>query len=442
MERSLTSLPFRFLKRLLAMLSLSALSIGLLPATAVASSWDPTLLVNTESFQIIDDGDGTSNIYLQFGDTAAEQILWQVAQSRFAFTDDVHIEGNVTVTGDITASGSLKINDDDTGNAILSFGNSVTTETLTFDATNSRFDFSDDILVQGTAAVTGNITGSGNLKIESTIAQDGDTFTINQDQSAGNAAVTFGNQSGNQTITYNDTNDRFDVSDDVNVTGTVEASTNVIAQGNLSGDTLTVSSDAVNINGIQYYFDNAQGGAGQVLTNDGAGNLTWQNSALGNGSGLYLSLHPEYPNAVYSPDGSANVGQMTLERSGSDNVFAWRTSRSADQDYDIITRIQVPQNFDSWATNGIVLRYRTGLAATANNTVTLTVLDTAGSTDFTSVASASTSFANLTATSADLNGTYTAGGYVTIQIKLLADSTASAVAMASNLNIQWATTTP
>jgi len=69
--------------------------LGLLGQTsslAFASSWDPTLLVNTESFSTIDDGDGTTNIEVRFGDTVDERVYWDVTRGMFEFTDDLHVQ--------------------------------------------------------------------------------------------------------------------------------------------------------------------------------------------------------------------------------------------------------------------------------------------------------------------------------------------------------------
>ena len=45
-------------------------------AVQAASSWSPTLLVNTESFQTIDVGDGTTNIELRFGSTGNNRFFY------------------------------------------------------------------------------------------------------------------------------------------------------------------------------------------------------------------------------------------------------------------------------------------------------------------------------------------------------------------------------
>src|SRR3989344_3618706 len=114
--------------RLLAALTLGLLLVvSALPKKAAASAWDPTLLVNTEAFQIIDDGDGSSNIYLQFGDTANEKLTWDRLGSDFEFSDDLTVHGNLAVTGTIASSGAITINDDNSGDATINFGDRKST---------------------------------------------------------------------------------------------------------------------------------------------------------------------------------------------------------------------------------------------------------------------------------------------------------------------------
>ncbi len=83
------------LTRLLA----AALAIALPSVALAASSWEPTLLVNTESFQTIDSGSGTSDRELRFGDTTTEKLFYDVTNARFTFTRDLRVQGNIVATG-------------------------------------------------------------------------------------------------------------------------------------------------------------------------------------------------------------------------------------------------------------------------------------------------------------------------------------------------------
>ena len=77
--------------------------------TVRASSWDPTLVVNTEAFQIIDDGDSATNVTMQFGDSLGETLLFDVTLSRFNFSDDLHADGNLAGSGTLAIEGSANI---------------------------------------------------------------------------------------------------------------------------------------------------------------------------------------------------------------------------------------------------------------------------------------------------------------------------------------------
>lgn len=137
-----------------------------------ASSWNPTLIVNTEASQIIDGADTAANLMLKFGDTLSAEITYDRTNSKFVFSKPVVVQGNLSgsslrVTGNadvhgvLSASGAvhfdsnLSINDDQTAaDAVLTFGNSILNQTLTYMATAQKFRFSKDV------SVLGNLSGS------------------------------------------------------------------------------------------------------------------------------------------------------------------------------------------------------------------------------------------------------------------------------------------
>lgn len=80
---------------------------GFTPVQLAASSWSPTLLVNTEAFQVIDAGDGSSNIEFRFGDNVNQRLYWDAGVSRFVFTKDLLIQGNLTATGSLSVRKSI-----------------------------------------------------------------------------------------------------------------------------------------------------------------------------------------------------------------------------------------------------------------------------------------------------------------------------------------------
>src|SRR3989344_1455574 len=94
--------------RLLSLV-LSGLII-LSPNHVLSSTWSPTLLVNTESFQIVDDGDSTTDIELRFGGTLNEILEFDRTNSRFHFTDDLLVDGNLSASGTVAFDGATTIN--------------------------------------------------------------------------------------------------------------------------------------------------------------------------------------------------------------------------------------------------------------------------------------------------------------------------------------------
>lgn len=386
-------------------------SIAFPQIATAASSWSPTLLVNTESFQTIDDGDGTTDVEIRFGSTLDERIIWNRTKGAFQFTDDVSVLGNLSgstlridglaeihgplgVSGAIRTDGNLTINDDATAaNAVLTFGNATTNQTLTYLHSAQKFQFSKDL------SVIGSISGS-------TLTVDGDA----------------------------------------NVRGSLSASGTIRTDGALSGSTLTVDG-ALTLRGVTYNAPTSQGASNTFLRNDGAGNLTWTTTSVGNGSGLIMSLHPEYPNAIYFSSGSSYIGQLTASggTSALDNSYVWTSTRSSIQDYWISVRVRLPDNFSSWdVVKPIELRYKTGVASASNNHVTVRMKDTAGAdVALTSGgALANTSWTTASITGPQAGGTWTPKGYFTVYVKVAADSTAGANAAAGFLNLNFETTTP
>ncbi len=497
-----------------------------LPASAHAvSSWSPTLLVNTESFQTIDSGDGTTDIELRFGSTTTT-IKFLNARQIFQFSKGISVLGTISgsslaIDGNATISGSLLIKNNIaakgtvSGSTINGFGlgscngasqkiiynsatgkfecgtdlNTGTTpppsvntggvlqlgdgryvkksgDTMT-GALNVRSSISGSHLtISGQANLSGALTVKGVATLKSTLGVTGNITTdgnlvINNDADSNDAILTFGNASGNQTLKFLHSLQRFEFSKSLRVLGTISGSAlrvdgnatiggpltvtgSIKTKGNLSGSTLTVDGN-ITLHGVTYSAPTTQGSANSFLKNDGTGNLTW--GSVGNGSGGVLSLHPEYPNAVYFSSGATYVGQMTLSggTTALDNSYVWTSSRGTLQDYWISIRVRVPDNFSSWdPVKPIEFRYKTGVASSANNALKVLIRDTAGTYIPLTGGSglSSTSWATALITGPQSAGTWTPKGYMTIFVKLAADSTAGANAAAGYLNLNYETTTP
>ncbi len=416
----------------------------LITETALAaSSWKPTLLVNTESFQTIDEGDSTTNIVIRFGQTLLETITFDRTLSRFQFSKGISVLGaisgstlrvdrNADIFGTLTASGAIRAKGGFTG-------------------TTLRLSGPADI--QGT---NGTLTASGAIKT-------GGDITINSKNTSNDAVLNFGNATAAQTLKFLNTTQRFQFSKGVSVLGhlsgsslnvdrnatvggTLTATGSITTKGRLSGSTLTVDGN-LTLHGVTYSAPSAQGSANTFLKNDGAGNLTWTATSVGNGSGDLMSLHPEYPGAIYFASGSTFVGQLTASggTSALDNSYVWTSSKVALNDYWISTRVRLPDNFSTWdPIKPIEFKYKTGLASAASNHLTVRIKDTTGTevalTGGGGLSNVAWTIASITGPQA--SGTWTPKGYITIYVKLAANSTTNSNAAAGFLNLNFETTTP
>ncbi|MDA0376340.1 MAG: hypothetical protein O3A80_03460 [bacterium] len=136
----------------------AVLIVLMVPTIAHASSWNPTLLVNTEAFTTIDDGDGSSNIEMRFGGTGSGLIL-NVTDNQFEFDSSLEVQG--TVSGNIihaqdtlTSSGGLVVEGESQFNEDATFGSGIVLNGVKY-----IFPFGD-------ASATGKLLasdGAGNL---------------------------------------------------------------------------------------------------------------------------------------------------------------------------------------------------------------------------------------------------------------------------------------
>ncbi|HNW23795.1 MAG TPA: hypothetical protein PKH06_03515, partial [Candidatus Dojkabacteria bacterium] len=93
------------------------------------------------------------------------------------------------------------------------------------------------------------------------------------------------------------------------------------------------------------------------FSNDGS---TWL--PLGNLSSQSV-LSPEYPGAILYADGSDNYGAMTSDAEQSSgtfrNYYEWVSDKDTPQDYDILVRVTLPDDFVSWKEDAIYLDFMT-----------------------------------------------------------------------------------
>jgi len=174
------------------------------------SSW-AILLVNTEAFQTIDDADAASDLSLKFGEVLNKSLSYSRSLGSFQFNDDLAVTGNINATGTMSASGSLS--------------------------------------VEG-AGTFGSVVTAGNM-------------TLNSQNAAQDAVITFGNSQGAETLKFLNAEQRFEFSNGVRIPGALMGSGslsidgNAVIHGTLSGTTITSATlQNITLNGASNFISN------------------------------------------------------------------------------------------------------------------------------------------------------------------------------------------
>lgn len=136
-----------------------------------------------------------------------------------------------------------------------------------------------------------------------------------------------------------------------------------------------------------------------------------------------ILLMPEYANAVLDAgSGSNNTGSMTskLDLTNRRNYYKWTTASGTAQSYDVVVQVPIPSDFSAWA-NTTPISIDTYTSNTTTGTVTIEARDTAGATvsgiNFASVTPTVTTTWQ-TKSAGTISGTFTAGGYMTLRIRI------------------------
>ncbi len=138
-----------------------------------------------------------------------------------------------------------------------------------------------------------------------------------------------------------------------------------------------------------------------------------------------INLIAEYPSVVLDPDLTNNTGTMTsgYDSASRMNYYKWTTTQGTNQDYDIVVQVPVPSDFASWANSNLVTVSAYTTDAT-NGTISITAIDTAGTTICNNISVTPTAGYNAglwrapSTACALSSGTYTPGAYMTFRIKL------------------------
>lgn len=182
-------------------------------------------------------------------------------------------------------------------------------------------------------------------------------------------------------------------------------------------DTKTGAGDPSGVAGAMYYNSSA----GKFRCYEGA---AWTNciGAGGGGGGLTrkVTLVPEFPGAVISPDGSSNTGSMTSDFDGTNlhNYYGWTSSQGTLNDYDLVVRTAIPSEYTGGFGTFNIWAYG-GSNSTANNNIQVTVKDASGTACASSASVLPATAATWTQQAVTLSGcTFAANDIVTISIKL------------------------
>ena len=406
-------------KSLFVMVALSTLAAMLMVPAALAATASPDDLINTEAMFTIAPGDGSENIELQFGTDAANRLLqFNFTNDRFEFGNDVYINGGLEVQNDIDQYGNtFTLDSDNTGAgadvSIVAEQGSDPDGVLRYNATTNEWEISND----GGSYYA--ISTSNDLSdLDGT---DSNTFTLDQDDTGGDVSLIFGTTLS-ESLRWDSANSQFVLSDDLSIDGGLTLNGDLDFNQNQAVDMVLhqgTSFPAGPVEGQTFYRSDLDtmyiyDGSNWVALSDNTGPLT-------------IFMAPQYANTTYSADGSNNVGRLLhrFDSTNLENYYRWRTRKSSLQDYDIKVRIQVPEDFTSWdSTTPIEFKYRTNTTNAADNVIDFSMQDTAGAavsmTNNTGLVS-STAGQWVTSTNMTIGGgTFNPGDWFTVTIKMSA----------------------
>jgi hypothetical protein len=297
------------LRKTIAGFLVAALVLAMMPDRAFAVPQSaPALLANTESFQQIDTGDGTTSIELYFGTNASTLSL--LTTGTFRFNKSLSVQGGISgsyltidrqanISGSLTVKGDAAVRGNLSGSTFFGAGlgdcKNGTTNKIIYNGATGKFSCATDQTggtsggggwsntgalqnafdtryvnqsgdtMTGALKVRANLSGStlrvdGNGDVLGVLSVSGaahfdSNLSINDDQTAADAVLTFGNATLNQDLKYLHTQQRFQFSTNLTVMGTISGAslavsgassfsgaalfrTTVTAKGGFSGSTL------------------------------------------------------------------------------------------------------------------------------------------------------------------------------------------------------------
>ena len=238
----------------LHLVSILLIIFSMMPRNAFASSWNPTLIVNTEAFQVIDDGNTAANIVLRFGDTVNKNLTYDRTAGRFTFDADLYVQGNISATG--TSSGSTVH-----AERLLTSSGAIAWEGV---ASGSS------LVVSGTASLRGPLQFGDTATDVATV--NSSSWTFNNDTNYVLNGGVNGLSFDTSTFSVDATNHRVGI-------GTTTPKTTLSVAGVFSGaqlraNNMTVSGAVVYSSG-NTLLQNAKGSSGQVLISQATSAPKW-----------------------------------------------------------------------------------------------------------------------------------------------------------------------
>lgn len=306
-----------------------------------------------------------------------------------------------------TNAGSFAIDDNDTetDTIALEFGSTLAKK-LTYDKLNGLFRFNDDLEVQGNLTVTGFINGVNITSLQSSTgalkAYSGDGLNLKVSGGSYRLRGLVTNYAGGVIALFPNT-------------------TQYVYFGS-GGLKKSVSSFPVDESFVP---------VAEVVTS-GSGILSlFERRTLQSDDrerDVTLMMNPSFEKASYQGDGGDNIGQLSVSHDNITlkNFYVWTSTRTSIQDYDIILRLPVPDNFVRWktsaTTNPVSLTYRSTSGNAANNKADIQIYDTAGVPVTLSGSTANLVNTSWATTGMELSGspTWTPGADMLIRIKVYA----------------------
>lgn len=149
-----------------------------------------------------------------------------------------------------------------------------------------------------------------------------------------------------------------------------------------------------------------------------------------------VRLKPHFPGAVAEAvGGGSHRGKIESHFIDTDggagpanfSYYQWTTKQGVINDYDIVLRFKIPDDFVSWDVTPIVFRYKTGTALVADNKIDITIEDSLGF--VIGALTGGSNLANATYTTSNIGfgggGIFIAGSEITIKIKMTTKNTGS-----------------